>query len=134
MKQLRAKKATEKSSNIECNTMKNPGEQNNWGQAENPGMSMPRAEPHQPPQEPFLQQCSSHHLLVLCQEVGGSQAEGSHHAAVEATGEDPLGGVEGHGTWCLISSREVVELQGKHSMGTKLEGAEWPQSSTTVVS
>lgn len=57
--------------------------------------------------------CSSHHLLVLCQQVGGSQAEGPHHAAVESTGEDPLGGVEGHSTRHLISSCEVVQLQGK---------------------
>lgn len=94
---------------------------------------------HPTPLEPFLHQCSPHHLLVLCQEVGGSQAEGPHHAAVEATGEDPLGGVEGHSTGHLSSSCEVVQLQGKHSTGTKLEGAapgshtEWPHSSTTTV-
>lgn len=36
-------KPPESSSNIECNTVKNPGEQNNQGQAEDPTMLTPAA-------------------------------------------------------------------------------------------
>lgn len=37
------KKATEKGSSIKCNAVKNPGEQNKWGQAGNPSTSTPTA-------------------------------------------------------------------------------------------
>lgn len=44
------------------------------------------------------------HSLVLQQEVRGSQAEGPHHPAVEATGQDLPGGVEGHSTRSFLCS------------------------------
>ena len=57
------KKATEKGSNIKCNTVKNPGEQNKWGQAGNPSTSMPTAAQGccwMGPAPPALEQPTSH--------------------------------------------------------------------------
>lgn len=60
--------------------------------------------------DPDLPQCRSH-LLVLYQEIGGDQAEGPHRPAVEAAGQDQLGGVKGHSTRHFLCSREVIQLR-----------------------
>lgn len=53
---------------------------------------------------------------MLYQEIGGSQAEGPHHPAIKATGQDLLGRVKGHSTRHFVCSCEVIQLRGRDTL------------------